>query len=76
MAATKPADQFRLELEEILTCVVVAEEHLRVALILFAQWARTDYELNIITEIIGARQAHNKARDLLLEFHENKRDEF
>lgn len=73
MGATNAADQFRLDLEDVIANLVNAEEHLRVALIRFVQWARTDYELGIIEETIRARQEIRRAQDKLLDSHPNKR---
>ena len=73
MAATNEHDQFRVDLENAMGPLALLDEHLRVAQIKLAQWARTDYEADIIREMIAARQQAAKVRKQLAEMHPNGR---
>ena len=74
MAATNPADKFRVELENAMAPLVQVEEHLRVAQMLLAQWARTDYEVNIFNEMVAARKNARKSLQMLAAIHPNGRE--
>lgn len=75
MAATNPADKFRVELENAMAPLVQVEEHLRVAQMLLAQWARTDYEVNIFNEMVAARKNARKSLQMLAAIHPNGKKE-
>jgi uncharacterized protein (DUF3084 family) len=74
MAATNPADQFRIELENVIGPLTRVEVHLRIAQMKLAQWARTDYEADILREMIAARKETAKALNQLAQIHPNGRD--
>ena len=75
MAATDQKDKDRIALENAMAPLTRVEEHLRIAQMLLAQWARTDYEARIINEMIAARKEAAKSLALLVEFHPNGRKE-
>ena len=64
----------RLDLEDMIGALVIADERLRVAIMRMSQWARTDYEAETIVEIIQARQAIGRARERALEYHPNREE--
>ena len=73
MGATTQKDKNRLSLEDVIGALVIADEHLRRALMRMGQWARTDYEADIMTEMVQARKQIRQARDNALEFHPDSR---
>jgi len=75
MGATNWRDKARLSLEDIIGPLVIADEHLRIALIKMSQWARTDYEADIMAEMVQARKQVRQARDNSLRDHPDKREE-
>jgi len=74
MGATTSRDKARLSLEDVIGSLVVADEHLRVALLKMVQWARTDYEADIMAEMVQARKEIRKARNHALEYHPDSRE--
>ena len=75
MGVTNPADKFRIELENAIAPLTRVEEHLRIAQMKLAQWARTDYEADILREMIAARKEVAKSLDSLVAIHPNGRKE-
>jgi len=71
--ARNEKDALRVELENIIACQKDADNHLRVALLRLAQWARTDEDKEIIDEVLEARKAVEKARKRAVNLHPNKR---
>lgn len=71
MAATTEADRTRLLLEEAAALLSGADEHLRCALLKLSQWARTDYEKEIIIEVLDARTEARRASVTIAQLHPN-----
>ena len=70
---TNEKDALRITVENIIACQNDADDHLRVALIKLAQWARTDEDKEIIDEVLDARTAVERARQKTVSLHRNKR---
>lgn len=68
------ADVARLALEDIIGPLASADEDLRVLLMKLSQWARTDYEADMIQDAIRARKRIRQARDNALKDHPNSRN--
>jgi len=66
-------DALRSELENIIACQKEADDHLRIALVRLAQWAKTQEDQDIIDEVLGARKAVERARRKAASLHPNKR---
>lgn len=73
MSATSSADGERLLVEDTLALLSGVDEHLRCALLKLAQWARTDYERDIIVEVLDARKEARQARETIVQLHPNHR---
>ena len=71
--ARNEKDALRIELENIIACHKDADDHLRIALLRLAQWARTDEDREIIDEVLEARKAVGKAHKRTVSLHPNKR---
>ena len=61
-------------MEDVIGSLVTADKHLQVALTRMSQWARTDFEADVMAEMVQARKQIRKARDNALEFHPNSRE--
>lgn len=73
MSATNETDQRRLIVEDALALLSDVDDHLRCAFLKLGQWARTDYEEDILKEVLTARKQAHKARNAILKLHQNRR---
>jgi len=71
--ATNEKDVLRITVENIIACQNDADDHLRVALVKLAQWARTEEDKEIIDEVLDARTAVERGRKKAVSLHPNKR---
>lgn len=69
--SARASDQPRLDLEDILALLVQAEDHARVAMLKLSQWARTDEEGDILTEVFETRKTITDATQALAKYHRN-----
>lgn len=74
MSATTAADRERLALEDVLALLASTDEHLRCALLKLVGWARTNYEKEIIVEVLDARTAARRAATRVSQLHPNHQD--
>jgi UDP-glucose 4-epimerase len=72
MAATNDFDRMRLMLEDILAELANADDHLRVAGLRVFQWARTQEDADVVTELLAARQSVEQARLGIAGLHPNE----
>lgn len=75
MSAVTEPDRQRLALEDVLPLLSAADEHLRCALLKLTQWARTNYEKEIIMEVLDARVAARQAVVRLSQYHPNHKSQ-
>ncbi len=73
MSATNETDQRRLIVEDALALLSDVDDHLRCAFLKLGQWARTDYEEDILKEVMIARKQAYKAKNVILQLHQNRR---
>jgi len=74
MAATNEADRLRIDVENAIARLMKADDHLRVGLMLLSQFARTDREIDVMREMLGARKAVSLAHDRVVGLHRNRRE--
>lgn len=70
---TNEKDALRIELENIIACQNDADDHLGVALLKLAQYARTAEDKEIIDEVLDARAAVWRGRTKAISLHPDKR---
>lgn len=68
-----PEDRLRLNVAAVLANHVEADDHLRIALMRFAQGARTHADGEIMREMAAAREAIAQAHTAVLQLHRNRR---
>ena len=73
MSATNETDQLRLIVEDALALLSDVDDHLRCAFLKLGQWARTDYEEDILKEVMTARKQAYQAKTAISGLHPNKR---
>lgn len=73
MSATNENDRDRLIVEDALALLSDVDDHLRCAFLKLGQWARTDYEEDILKEVLTARKQAYKAKKTILQLHQNRR---
>ena len=73
MSATNETDQRRLIVEDAFSLLSDVDDHLRCAFLKLGQWARTDYEEDILKEVMTARKQAHLAKTAINQLHPNRR---